>query len=102
MLCYIPELGWIASVIFLASDSYRHDRYVRFHAFQGLFLQAANLVLRFIFPVPIPFFPFHRVGLRGILHLLVVIAQVVGIIKTVQRQDYRVPIASDLAEKSMA
>ena len=102
MLCYVPELGWIASVIFLASESYRHDRYVRFHAFQGLFLQAASLVLRFIFPVPIPVFPFHRVGLRGILHLLVVIAQVVGIIKTVQRHDYRVPIASDLAEKSMA
>jgi uncharacterized membrane protein len=102
MLCYIPHLGWIASVIFLVSEPYKQDRYVRFHAFQGLFLQAAAMVLRFIFPVPIPVFPFGRWSIRGILNLLILVAQVVGIIKTVQRQAYRLPVAGDLAEKSMA
>jgi uncharacterized membrane protein len=104
MLCYIPELGWIASVLFLASESHKHDRYVRFHAFQGLFLQAAALVLRFVFTVGGPFhvFPFRHMGIRAVLQILVVVAQVVGIIKTVQYRPYRLPVVGDLAEKSMA
>ena len=53
ILCYIPGIGWIASIIVLASDRFRHDRHVRFHGFQGLYLFVAWLlddqVLRPIF-----------------------------------------------------
>src|SRR5271169_300965 len=38
ILCYVPGIGWIASIIVLASDRFRHNRTVRFHAFQGLYL----------------------------------------------------------------
>src|ERR1700736_1748 len=38
ILCYLPGVGWIASIVVLASDRFRHDRAVRFHAFQGLYL----------------------------------------------------------------
>src|SRR5947209_13692959 len=38
ILCYIPGVGWIASIIVLASDRFRQNRAVRFHAFQGLYL----------------------------------------------------------------
>ena len=104
LLCYIPGLGWIASVIFLALDPYRDNRYVRFHAFQGLYLAVLWLLTKvFFFPFPMgPMhdFPFH--GLRGVLQLLVIIAQVAGIIKTAQNQEYRIPIISELAEKSLA
>lgn len=103
MLCYIPQLGWIASVLFLASEQYKHERYVRFHAFQGLFLQAAALLFSVVFAAsPFVYFPFRHLGYRTLLQLLVVIAQVVGIIKTVQMHDYRLPVVGDLAEKSMA
>ena len=44
ILCYIPGLGWIASTIVLASDKFRSDRAVRFHAFQGLYLFVAWLL----------------------------------------------------------
>src|ERR1035438_10426949 len=44
ILCYIPGIGWIASIIVLASDKFRRDRTVRFHGFQGLYLFVAWLL----------------------------------------------------------
>lgn len=102
LLCYIPEMGWIASVIFLTVDPYRKDRYVRFHALQGLFLFVAYLFARLVFaPIPVMVFPFSHFGIRKLLQLLVIIAQVVGIVKTARGDDYRLPIVGELAEKSM-
>ncbi len=44
IICYIPGVGWIASIIVLASDRFRQDRNVRFHAFQGLYLFVGWLI----------------------------------------------------------
>src|SRR5580698_5436251 len=46
ILCYIPTMGWIAAVIVLATQKFRNDRTVRFHAFQGLYLFAAWLFVQ--------------------------------------------------------
>ena len=103
LMCYIPELGWIASAIFLTMEPYKSNRYIRFHAFQGLFLQVANLLVRVIFfPIPLPFYPFSHWTIRRMLQLVLVIAQVVGIIKTAKHEDYRLPVVGELAEKSLA
>jgi len=48
ILCYIPGIGWIASVIVLAADKFRNDRTVRFHAFQGLYLFVAWLIVEWV------------------------------------------------------
>src|SRR5437868_15492749 len=40
ILCYVPLLGWIASVIILATQRFRGDRRGRFPTFQGLYLFA--------------------------------------------------------------
>jgi len=45
ILCYIPVVGWIASIIVLAADRFRNDHRVRFHAFQGLYLFVAWLIV---------------------------------------------------------
>ena len=39
-----PALGWIGSIIVLASERFRNNRVVRFHAFQGLYLFVAYLI----------------------------------------------------------
>ena len=44
ILCYIPGVGWIMSIIVLASDRFRRDRAVRFHGFQALYLFVAWLI----------------------------------------------------------
>src|ERR1700747_2941002 len=43
ILCYVPWVGWIAAIVVLASDRFRQNRAVRFHAFQGLYLFVAWL-----------------------------------------------------------
>src|SRR5271168_4777167 len=56
LLCYIPILGWIVSIVVLASARFRNDTRVRFNAFQGLYLFVAWLiadwVLKPVFRVP--------------------------------------------------
>src|SRR5215831_19514350 len=44
ILCYVPGIGWIASIVVLASVRFRSNRAVRFHAFQGLYLFVAWLL----------------------------------------------------------
>jgi len=48
ILCYIPGIGWIASVIVLAADKFRNNHIVRFHAFQGLYLFVAWLIVEWV------------------------------------------------------
>src|SRR5689334_5208035 len=55
ILCYIPGIGWIAAIVVLASTKFRHNRVVRFHAFQGLYLFVAWLLTEW---VAHPFFSF--------------------------------------------
>src|SRR4051812_33759130 len=44
VLCYVPWVGWVAAIVVLASARFRHNRPVRFHAFQGLYLFVAVLI----------------------------------------------------------
>src|SRR5882757_5734329 len=48
ILCYIPTVGWIAAIIVLAARKFRSEPIVRFHAFQGLYLFAAWLVVSWV------------------------------------------------------
>src|ERR1700691_3699598 len=45
LLCYIPILGWIVAIVVLASARFRENTRVRFHAFQGLYLFVAVLIV---------------------------------------------------------
>jgi uncharacterized membrane protein len=112
-------VGWIAALIFLTLDPYRTQRYVRFHAFQGLYLAVLWFVAQIVFfPLDMrqhhfPNFPFggdHNIalfpliplwGIRQIIKVLVLIAQIMGIVKTRHNRAYRLPILGELAEKSM-
>jgi len=47
MLSYL--LGFITGIVFLVLEPYRHDRFVRFHAFQSIFYSVAYLVVWIIY-----------------------------------------------------
>lgn len=47
-LCYIPLIG---GIIFLVLEPYKNDRNIRFHAFQGIFLAIALMVIGYIIEV---------------------------------------------------
>jgi uncharacterized membrane protein len=99
MLCYIPVVGWIAAIIVLAADRFRQDQRVRFHAFQGLYLFVAWLVVNQVFrpiwdslAVPLP--------LGRILEGAVMVAWIVMLVKTSHEETYALPVIGELAHKS--
>jgi uncharacterized membrane protein len=109
LLCYIPWLGWIAAIIVLASKQYKRDtadaREVRFHAFQGLYLFVAWLIVDWVVS---PALRFGMIGmgsafrpLGGLLQLLILAAWIVMIVKVSHSEHYRLPIIGEMAERSV-
>jgi len=100
ILCYIPGIGWIASIIVLASDRFRTNRTVRFHGFQGLYLFVAwlmtDLVIRPMFS-RIPNFHLHAVIQAVLLGMSIFM-----MVKASHDVPYPLPLFGELAQKSVA
>jgi uncharacterized membrane protein len=107
LLCYIPWVGWIAAIAVLASDRFRTEKRLRFHAFQGLYLFAAWLMVEWViapmlaFPASTVGFPFYR-SISQILHLVIVGAWIFMLMKVSHDVDYRLPILGELADRSVS
>ena len=104
LLCYIPIVGWIMSIVVLASAKYRDDLETRFHAFQGLYLFVAWLITDWVLsPMmngPARFlFGFH---LSGMLKAVLIGAWIFMLVKVSQRERFKLPVIGDLAEKSVS
>jgi len=99
LLCYIPILGWIVSIVVLASARFRADGRVRFHAFQGLYLFVAWLLVDWVLS---PVFPTSHQFIPGLMKAIIFGAWIFMIIKTSQDTMYKLPILGDLAEKSVS
>ncbi len=98
--CYIPGVGWIASIIVLASQRFRQDRTVRFHAFQGLYLFVAWLLNSWVvrpMMLMVPHAPVH-----GFIELGLLIMSVFMIVKTAHDEAYALPLFGELAKRSVA
>jgi uncharacterized membrane protein len=104
LLCYIPIIGWVVSIVVLASTRFRADAKVRFHAFQGLYLFVAWLIVDWVLS-PLLSFP-GEWGPQRIIPVLLKVAVfgawVFMIIKTAQDEMYKLPILGELAEKSVS
>ena len=100
ILCYVPGIGWIASIVVLASDKFRNHRPVRFHAFQGLYLFVAWLmddwVLRPLFQMA-PSFHLYRVIEAVLLGMSIFM-----MVKASHEEAYALPIFGELAQRSVA
>jgi len=100
ILCYVPGIGWIASIIVLASDRFRNQRQVRFHGFQGLYLFVAWLlddqVLR---PILQRLPGFH---LHNIVQAILLGMSIFMMVKASHDETYSLPLFGELAQKSVA
>jgi uncharacterized membrane protein len=100
IMCYIPGIGWIASIIVLAADRFRRNRVVRFHGFQGLYLFVAWLledqVMRPLFS-RIP-----GMHLHAVIQALLLGASIFMMVKAAHDEAYSLPLFGELAQKSMA
>jgi uncharacterized membrane protein len=106
LLCYIPIIGWVVSIVVLASVRFRENPKVRFHAFQGLYLFVAWLIVDWVLSPLLSFPhgwgpPFYRI-VPALMKVAVFGAWVFMIIKTAQDEMYKLPILGELAEKSVS
>jgi len=101
MLCYIPFIGWIAAIVCLAADRFRNDRNVRFHAFQGLYLYAAYLLVDW-FLTPLLDFSQGSLFVARAMKVSLLGASIFMLVQTGQDRVFRLPFLSDLADRSVS
>jgi len=101
-LCYLPGLGWLASVFVLAAARFQHDRNSRFHAFQGLYLFVAWLILDWGVGPFIWRGEGLRISLQGLFHLALIGVGIFMMVKTYNREHFRLPVFGELADRSLA
>lgn len=100
ILCYIPAVGWIVSIIVLASLRFRSDRTVRFHAFQGIYLFVATLVADFVFR-PL-FWMVPNLHLYQLVQLALLGMSIFMMVKASHDEAYALPLFGELAQRSIA
>jgi uncharacterized membrane protein len=100
VLCYIPGIGWIGSIIVLASERFRTNQTVRFHAFQGLYLFVAWLIEDWVL-TPI-FSGVPHVHVNSIIKAVLLFMSIFMIVKASHEERYSLPIIGELAEKSVS
>jgi uncharacterized membrane protein len=102
ILCYIPTVGWIAAVVVLASRKFRADPIVRFHAFQGLYLFAAWLLVQWVVHPIVMTMRENFMRIDHILEGLILGVSIFMMVKTSHDETYVLPIIGELAQRSAA
>lgn len=102
MLCYIPLVGWVAAIVVLASERFRRDRDVRFHAFQGIYLFVAWLIVEKVIDPVFDMLPGPPIPVGSLLSALMLGVWIFMLIKVSQEQTFRLPILGELAERSVS
>jgi uncharacterized membrane protein len=108
MLCYIPfGIGLILGIVFLVIEPYNRNRFVRFHAFQSIFLHVGVVALWIAFVFLSMILGFITRGLSiflmgpllTIVWLGVLVILVIMMIKAYGNQEMKLPFIGDLAAK---
>jgi len=105
LLTYI--LGFITGIIFLVIEPYKHDKFVRFHAFQSIFFNVALIVFWIAYTIVASILGVVSLGilamvmgLVGLLISLAILAYWIFLMyKAYSNQYYKIPFIGDLAAK---
>jgi uncharacterized membrane protein len=100
ILCYVPAIGWIAAIIVLAARRFKDDRMIRFHAFQGLYLFAAWLIVDWVVGPIVHSTPGHFFPIDSLLQALILVVSIFMMVKASHNEAYVLPIIGELAQKS--
>jgi uncharacterized membrane protein len=101
LLCYLA--GFITGVLFLVIEPYKNDRFVRFHAFQSIFLSIAWIVVHFGLGIFLTMLPLALWAAVTALSSLVSLAFLLMILflmyKAYVNEKFKLPVIGDLAER---
>ncbi len=100
-LCY--AVGLITGILFLALAPYNKSKFVRFHAFQSIFLHVAWIAFWIVDTIVMIVLPSVFWSLNGLLWVVVSLAGLAAwifcIVKAYNHERFKLPIIGDLAEK---
>lgn len=88
---------WIVAIVFLVLEPYNRDRFVRFHAFQALFLGIAGMIVNFVLGV-IPVIGWALLPFWGITVLAFAL---IAAIKAYQGQTWQIPVIGPFAQQQV-
>jgi uncharacterized membrane protein len=102
----LAYVGVIPAIVFLLVEPFKKNRFIRFHAFQCIFLVigilALGIALKLLFVVLL-FVPFLGQLTALLISIIIsigcLILWIVLIVKALQGQAFKVPFIGDLAEK---
>ncbi len=88
---------WITAIVFLLLEPYNRDRFVRFHAFQALFLGLAAVAGHVVLSI----IPILGWMLMPVWSLLIVALAVVAALKAHQNQTWQMPVIGRFAQEQV-
>ena len=91
MLAYIT---FIPAIIFLVIEPYNKNRFIRFHAFQCIFVSAALFAIHIV----LMFVPIIGAVISLLVSLAALALWIVLLIKAYGGQKFKLPIVGDMAE----
>jgi uncharacterized membrane protein len=105
LLAYL--FGWLGGLIFLLIEPYKTNRFVRFCAFQSIFLDVAILGLLIVLSILSVILTMITRGFAGPLMFLLwmalwvgfIVVKIVLMVKAYGNQEFKLPIIGDLAAK---
>ena len=84
----------IPAIIFLVVAPYNQKPFIRFHAWQSIFLNIIAIVLSFINIIPLLGQLIFLVGM-----LILFVAWIIVLLKALKGERFKLPLIGDLAEK---
>lgn len=104
VVCYV--LGFITGIIFLVLAPYNHNKVIRFHAFQSIFLSVAWIAIVIAEQIvngAVTLISWRLLALLAMVWTVVglgfLVLWVVLMVKAYQGQRWKLPVIGDLAEK---
>jgi uncharacterized membrane protein len=92
---------FVPAIIFLVLEPYNKSRFIRFHAFQCLFLSAALFAIGIVLAMiaSIPFIGLITIPLHFLVWIGAIVVAIILMLKAYQNQMYKLPVIGDMAEK---
>lgn len=106
-LCYTPFVALIIAIVFLVIEPQKNDRFVRFHAFQSIFLCIACVVVLIawgiVAGVMISVIGFGALGILApvswLIRLAILAVFLFLMYKAYSNEQFKLPVIGDLAAK---
>jgi len=99
----IAYITFVPAIVFLVLPPYNASPYVRFHAWQSIFLNVAAVIISIAFSFLMVFFmffgAFFLLAISRLIWLLWFVLWLVCVLKALNGQRFKVPIIGDLAAK---